>query len=555
MTTGYRNLTTVCLATALAFGLAACGGSSTTPEPTAEELAMQCTDGGGMWENGMCTPAADVQTAAIKAAIASARTAVAAVDNDSTDAEVSAADAAVAAARMAIADATALSDDVTAGYDEAVTTLASTLTAAKTARMTAMNEAEMVKREAAAAMAAKLYAGIGQEGAADGTIAVDAGTALTGANDRAARYNNADVPDTGVAANTRIMVGIGTAPVVALSEDKKTSVAANHGWAGKRFADPAGGEEYEAMVYSNVEAPTPGDKFGQVGVTTAAEGYEYGLNAAGELATLAAANVASPSFDHTAGTKEFELPANTVRVMLSGSYHGVAGTYYCTPTGGGTDCSAEVAASGFTLAGGTWVFKPSNPEARVMSSMDDAYSSYGWWIRTATDGKVTVSAFHDHKDGDAAPTTVDLPEAGTATYRGGAAGKYALSSATGGTNDSGHFTARAMLEAKFGVGAANTISGTINQFVGGDGESRDWSVKLNETDITDTGVIDGLGGADGSMVGTVWTIDGEAAASAGHWSGNLREQGDDGVPGAVTGTFYSTYGNAGKMVGGFGATE
>ena len=42
------------------------------------------------------------------------------------------------------------------------------------------------------------------------------------------------------------------------------------------------------------------------------------------------ASGACPSIDQSAGKKEFELPANTVREMISDSYHGVSGTYNCT---------------------------------------------------------------------------------------------------------------------------------------------------------------------------------------------------------------------------------
>ena len=56
---------------------------------------------------------------------------------------------------------------------------------------------------------------------------------------------------------------------------------------------------------------------------------------------------------------------------------------------------------------------------------------------------------------------------GTATYMGGAAGKYALRSSTGGTNDAGHFTARATLNADF---SDDSITGTIDNFMGADGK-------------------------------------------------------------------------------------
>ena len=43
--------------------------------------------------------------------------------------------------------------------------------------------------------------------------------------------------------------------------------------------------------------------------------------------------------------------------------------------------------------------------------------------------------------------------------------------------------------------------------------------------------------------------------ASGEWSGTLYNNGDDGVPQVGTGTFYSTYGSEGKMVGAFGVDK
>ena len=148
------------------------------------------------------------------------------------------------------------------------------------------------------------------------------------------------------------------------------------------------------------------------------------------------------------------------------------------------------------------------------------------------------------------PVDITNLEAGTARYVGGAAGKYALASSTGGTNDAGHFTARATLDADFGD---DMISGTIDMFMGADGMARDWSVELNETAIVPNGgSITAL-----TTEATVWSIgdDDDNAAASGQWSGNLREEGDDGVPMVATGTFYTEYGTTGRMVGAFGANR
>ena len=413
-------------------------------------------------------------------------------------------------------------------------------------------EAERMAAEMAAT-AAKLYAGI-YAPAADAS-----GTAVGNVH---AAYN---------ADGTAIVVTIGdgsAANGTNLSEDKKTSVAANHGWAGKRWAAPPGGASVEAMVYSNVEAPKMGKKFGGA---AANDEFQYALTSGGitvdTSTTAVQARVALTGVTRTAGTETFKLPdpnpggATVINVL--GSHHGVSGTYNCTPSTPADGCTASVAARGFTLGAGTWTFTPSDANARVTESADTAYASYGWWIHKSADGKTfTASAFHDFNV-DTLPTgeaVTALPAAGTATYMGGAAGKYALSSSTGGMNDAGHFTARATLEAEFGT--TSKISGTIDQFMGADGEARNWSVELAESTITaSTGVIAGDPDTGGNTdaQNTVWTIGGVKAGmtaqDAGSWSGSLRNQGADGVPQVATGAFYAEFDREGKMVGAFGANE
>ena len=407
-------------------------------------------------------------------------------------------------------------------------------------------EDEQDKMDAAnmAATAAKLYAGINAP-TGDGS----------GNNDYFAGYdatNNANI-------NVTIGTGDASGTAVPLSEDKDATVAPLHGWTGMRFtAELEGGGTYEAYVYSHVGEPTMGAKFND----SANGGYT--LNADDQIADVTSVTdyaglVASLSFDQSAGTKTFNLPdpnpGGATRINVAGSFNGVSGTYGCTPTTPADGCSVTVAASGFTLAGGTWTFEPNDPEARLMNVPDNSYASYGWWLRKSADGNTfTASAFVDERGGQSAAASGITALQGTAKYMGGAAGKYALSSSTGGTNDAGHFTARATLEADFGD---DTITGTIDQFVGADGQSRDWSVALNESTVSDAGAIAGdpetSGNTEAQM--TVWTLGGTAAAASGQWSGSLRETGDDGVPAIGTGTFYTEYGTAGKMVGAFGVNK
>ncbi|MCY4584074.1 MAG: hypothetical protein OXE50_14955 [Chloroflexi bacterium] len=498
------------------------------------------------------------QRTAVTNAVTAVTTAVAAVNDTATDDQVMAADEAIADLKMAIDDAEDLPEGDTdvAAAKGTLASLMTVLERAKTSRTAAMEKAEedrlamereeeRKRNEANAATAAKLYAGIGEPTASDATPTADI---------RFAGYEGDDI---------EVQDGVADTDAVTLSEDKKTTVAANHGWEGKRYAvEPDDDGMYEAIVYSNVGEPTEGDPFDEEYSDSLTEGV-----LATEITEGTPARIASSRFDHSTGVKEFELPENNVQVMIPGDYHGVSGTYSCTAATDST-CAVQVATVGYALGGtsdgtnafsadgGTWTFKPSDPKDKVMSAADMAYSSYGWWLHTDADGKLTASAFHAFKGDVPDDEAVSaLPPAGTATYMGGAAGKYALSSATGGTNDAGHFTARATLEADFGD---DTITGTIDDFTGADGEGRDWSVELMKSNIAATGGIAGDPDDDtdtGNQM-TQWTIGGTAADADGQWSGNLRElDADTGVPQVATGTFYSEYGTAGKMVGAFGANK
>ncbi len=520
------------------------------------------------------------QMDALESASMALQTALAALAGQApTQAQIDAASSALADLNSAIGGAADLTADETATYQREADNAAAPISTAQTSLDDAEEKAEeeaarKAAEEAAAAAAAmavtasKLYAGISVPTATDANTA-DTDTA-TGT--RFAGYVTvADTP-TGASVGD-IVVGISDDDDVALSEDKDAMVDDHHGWTGMMFtASPMGGGTYEAVVYSNVGESTEGLKFGSAADD---DDYQYTLDAGNNMELTMddtnagagwAARVASPSFDQSAGVKEFELGTNMVRLMIAGSYHGVSGTYNCTPAASST-CAVQVAADGFNLggtadadnaftaAGGTWTFTPSNAEARIMSTPDANYASYGWWIhKAADDGDFTASAFvADRGTGEGAASGITALQ-GTATYMGGAAGKYALRSSTGGTNDAGHFTADAMLSADFGD---DMITGTIDNFMGADGMARDWSVELNETDISDVGVIDGLGGdANDEQVGTVWTIGETAADAGGQWSGALyNNEAVSGVPQVATGTFYSTYGEAGRMVGAFGANE
>ena len=529
------------LAAVFALTLAGCGGggggsTTTDPDPTP-----------------MPDPAI-AQRAAIKSAIDMASTAVAAVDNDSSDADVTDADNAVAAARRAITAATDVPAEEKAANTGTIDVLASQLSVAKEARMAATDETERMEHAAMVATAEKLFDGITAFNDGGGTSASEA--------ERLVRWSG-----------DNLQVGDGSAGTILapLEEDENTQVGMLHGWQGKRYTlaadddanqnDDAG--SYEAIVYGNVGEPTKGKKFGGPTAPTADDDFQYQVTD-GALTGVTLTDAAQAeridltNVTRTSGTETFKLPApnpgNVQNIMVPGTFHGVAGTYVCD-TGAGRDaaCTAAVAAKGFTLVG-TWTFRPTDASVRLTDTPDANYATYGWWLRTAPDGSLSASAFH--QDRGTAPAAVDITNLnGTATYVGGAAGKYAIAPATGGAHDAGHFTARATLTARFGNtddgSENNQLSGVIDEFTGGDGEPRNWKVEMTgvPTNLSTAGAVATLPDS------TVWTIGGDPAAKSGGWVAQLKEGGDDGVPEVVTGVFNTEYGNSGKMVGGFGANK
>jgi len=329
-----------------------------------------------------------------------------------------------------------------------------------------------------------------------------------------------------------IEVTIGTVTTI-LMENENEVVTPLKGWEGKKYTDEDG--DYTAIVYSNIEEPIPGDPFNEVYTLTDADSANPG-----ETNISLSELIKIPSITRTSGTERFTLPDNTARVEEVGSYHGVPGTYYCLPT---TGCTASVAAEGFTLGGGTWTFKPTQPTTPVSDTLDTIYASYGYWLNTNDDGDYVASTFiADMGDvPDADITTLE----GTATYVGGAAGYYSIHSKTGGTNDSGVFTADIELNADFNN---DKITGLIDNFIGSNGKSRNWKVTLKESGLVTNG---GFGQTE--IIMTVWSIGDTSADPSGNWKGSLRNNGEDDVPQVATGTFYTEYGREGRMIGAFGS--
>lgn len=475
----------------------------------------------------------------INTMIMKASTAVAGIDNDSTDSEVSAADMAVADVRAAIAAADNVPEAEIAAHTTTVNNLASQLDIAKTNRMTVMNKA--------------------MEGVGKALHKALAGTTAS-ANDNA--LNNIAAPTlTSADLTVNAVAGAGSLPETGVGSDPDPvklkagdSVGMLDGWTGMDYALTSGTGASkvtnEARVYTNRGSPSSMsfvEKYGDADEYTASS-RTYNVGDAAD------SNIKASAFP-TAGVQTF-----TGAQDIPGTYDGASGRYKCAAT---ATCMATFTSTGIQLSA-AWTFVHDSG-ARV-STPDANYLYYGWWVSKDSDGGPTAASAFIGEVGDVdgtgdTPSGADLT--GSATYKGNAAGKFAMSNPLDGTGNGGHFTADAMLTANFGAIAAeneNGVTGTIDNFRLNDGaEDPGWSVALNRSSAW---------AADGAITGptsdaTVWSINGNKAPVSGAWSGKMHDEmpgnapsGDgSNIPTTVTGTFYSEFSTIGRMVGAFGADK
>lgn len=489
MSTG-KILTAVFCAAALA--LAACGG------------------GGGVSVNVSVDRAKD-QRAAIDRAIKAAETAVETLGEGSDEAALAAAKEAVSDAKGAVTAASALSTAEKDAYGTAIRAIERSLDAAE------------VIVEAALAMAAERL-----------SMALE-GSRISGIS-AAVTHAAAPVMSGTVPGNPATPVlGLETAAV-------RDSASTVDGWRRGRYtgSDESAGISDTVVLFTNIEAPGAQPFSGEGG----RYGTANGLDADGNLpivGTTDATLIASSAFPTGVGIREHTAgPGGTVEV--AGSFDGASGTYVCTPMSGSA-CTSAVRSGGGTRLSGGWKFVPA--QGAQVPTPDDEYQYFGWWLRKA-EGGWALGVFHDGV-GSAADEFADLVALeGTATYRGPAAGHFALGGQT-----AGEFTATATLEVDFGDDAGpGTVEGTVDGFTVG-GKEMPWSVELQAAAISPGGAIAAGGNATAL---TYWTIDENRGASAATWSGRFHDANEDQVPAVATGMFEAVHGDSGRMSGAFGTT-
>ena len=472
---------------------------------------------------------ANSQRMAINEAITKARTAVGVVNNNATDAQVLDAENALSALEMAIDNAADVPEDdpVVANGEGTHVTLTGVLSNAKKLRSTHLDGEKERADKARNDMAKKLHAGLGT-----GSVTLD----------------NASIAISPTGAVT------GTTPAVTFKKTD-TTVVSYGDWSGNDYLATAGTTTDHAVVYTNQDSGEQvpfADKWGD-----ATDGVANILDSNGNilqenLNAARAKYVDGADFASGSGGKNHTKNEND-NVSIAGTFDGASGTYTCDQSST-TRCRSQVDGDGGIILTGGWSFMPANG-VMVQTRLSGNYVAYGWWSRETSDD-VDVFAFQQDIGTDANVTSTTTVT-GTATYSGGAAGKYAIyNPLDADDSDAGAFTAAAKLTAEFGKNdVEGTVSGELTNFMA-DGTSKDWTVTLKGS-----GDSDGAALASGVISGgeTVWSIGGTEADAGGSWSGNFYNAADAAnvgdAPANAAGVFTSNYGDGvGRMSGAFGAS-
>ncbi len=343
---------------------------------------------------------------------------------------------------------------------------------------------------------------------------------------------------------------------IGLAKDS-TTVAALGSWKGSdQSGKHSSGTSAMLRVYSNQEEPT------RTSLTLAEIRSDSALFAADVtivagayaliLTPAASPNIAGDDFPAVgAGPKIYNSDSDR---KIEGTYKGASGEYSCS--GAVDTCSATAGTAGIDLDG-VWKFKPD--AGATIENKDPDYLQFGWWVhKDASGGATNADVFYALKGTTSGvlQTNANIValSGGTATYKGYAAGKFAVYHPTQDIDESGHFTADAMLKATFGEGeTGDSMTGTINNFKLNDGsENPNWSINLEK------GAVDANGEFGKSTGGgTVWSIGDDSSDPSGYWEANLYKAAASNptIPDTAAGTFHSAIGNTHQMRGAFGATH
>lgn len=479
------------------------------------------------------------QRNAVNTALAAVNSALATLNDDlsdATDAEVSAVESALMELRMKIAEATDISAAEMAAYNAAASTISSSLTTAKTTIAANAAEAEKMRVAQMTADAKKLLTALDPTDVSPTAPSVTVAASSAGAfSAKSAGYTAGAMPD--------MVSGHRGAT---LERDSKTLVVYSDIADAK--ATPIGD------IYSS--AADPGKPVFYTVQATVAEGDH---------------NIAWADAKRANDVSTTTGSGATAKTTFAGTVKGLAGTFSCT----GTACTAPTPdADGAITSSESWTFVPTDPNGTI-DVADTMYLQFGWWLDkgTGSDPTFEVDVFSSATGYAAINAALPGTTEGSATYKGGAAGKWALLSTVDNTGEAGHFTADATLTVDFDADTtADTpandeigvmVSGTIDNFMTGDTARPDWSVSLVVDDgdaATDLAPLTELpANVSDTATNLVATWDtGGAVKGTGTWSGTFVGAEEDTThPLAITGEFNAAIaaGVVGRIDGAFGATK
>ena len=618
-----RSLLAACSIVALSavmYGCTHSSGPSQTDLDAANEATAAATAEAKANADAAAVAAADAKAAA-DAAAADAATAAAdakaAADEAAADAATAAADAAAAAADLATAAAAeaaaaaaAALDLAKAAADEAAAAAAADLAKAEEDRLAA----EKTARELQAA-ADKVAAGAASDDAkallnmalrdivdADGAAGIQVGETDPFVTILSPPDVELSVSDDGMLlAGAKVEATATTNAIVYTMADMAADTI--EGWRGAMLTEVGGNNT--AVVYSDIELDETASLLDRYvsNLPTATSPRSWDIDEDDtddddEAATtvnddkdISWSDVRRPDEMTTAGGTS----ANPI-TMFTGRVHGIPGTFSCDAPAAALCVAPETYTDGKVNGGTTgladtenWMFTPD--EGAISYTDDMEYLVFGWWLDKGEDDKpdyvhpITIAP--GWGDGRILASTSGENLRGDATYKGAAAGKYAMASAGEDMYEGGHFTAMATLMVDFDADLDATndtddndgvaLSGTINNFMTGDKARPDWSVALmvdgysGTADVTEP--LTSLAGDPDAEMTTEWSTGG-AQSGTGTWAATFyggdntadneefNSENNTAPPMAVTGTFNAHIGTddadtgaIGRLQGAFGANK
>ena len=195
-------------------------------------------------------------------------------------------------------------------------------------------------------------------------------------------------------------------------------------------------------------------------------------------------------------------------VRVGGRFDGVSGTFTCEVAacmGDRTDANGNqlnltglvsLPVNGVRMfEGGTWTFKPDSITSGMPQDEDTEHLFFGIWVEEPN----VASMAHDYEyimGGGSSPFTEVMRDGlpSTASFRGGAVGKYVTRNQVGESAKIGTFTAAVNFTATFGD--SPTLEGDITNFRDGSQSLAGWSVYLGNA-MDEPAVFSGAAVTDG----------------------------------------------------------